>query len=98
MQRHPNHAKMQKAVAGWIASARLHLAGGELLRSKAAWVEKQLRILGKPCGEVPAHLEGLTAADLTVAHGDLLVAADEWDARLVEARAKLAGAAQARAA
>ncbi len=73
-----NQQKMQAAVAGWIRTAANRNDGPALLEKKAAWVETQLRKLSKASakgGDLPEHLEGLTAFDLSGAQGDLLAAA-----------------------
>ena len=73
-----NKTKMQAAVARWIGEARRRADGPALLERKAAQVQRDLRTLSKlsaKSAELPEHLEGLTAFDLSGAHGELLTAA-----------------------
>jgi hypothetical protein len=75
---------MEAAVQRWTADAQLNFRGGELLRRKAAMVERMMRELSRLArcdADLPPDLQGLTAIDLTVAHSDLLKAAAEWEAR-----------------
>ena len=77
---HPNKAKMEAAVQRWIAEVQGRPNARTLLLNKADMVERFLADLSRctrpgHTGALPHYLVGLTAFDLTAAHGDLLIAA-----------------------
>lgn len=78
-RRQANLSAMEGAVARWLDEAPRHPQGEALLRAKADWVQRQLQSLGRSAEldiDPPAHLQGLTAWDLSVAFGRLLGGAD----------------------
>jgi len=75
-----NKAKMDAAVARWIADAAVRFEGPELLEQKALWVRQQMAKLAATAHQddcAPGHLSGLVAVDLIEADSALLRAAGE---------------------
>ena len=72
--RHPNVVKMHDAIDVWVKEAGGRADEADLLDRRVSWLEQQSAILSGP-GDIPEHLVGVGAFDMTAAIGRLVSAA-----------------------
>lgn len=76
---HPNILAMEAAITRWIEEASTKPGPAAALAGRIEWLERQSAILSGP-GRTPAHLEGLSAFDMTIGIGRLAGAQNSFRA------------------